>query len=139
MMVEAPGLFSTITDAPKIGPSFDATCRAWMSLVPPGGKGTTIRMGLPGIGKPWAVTFEICRHAHAANADVTRRNEKLMMSPSTYDDDYDVPSKHRALGFTMVRPGVVFSIARLEVAVKALELALRKGLQLITRYKTQTQ
>src|SRR5882724_2227654 len=62
-----------------------------------------------------------------------------LMSPSTYDDDYDVPSKHRALGFTMVCPGVVFSIARLEVAVKALEFALRKGLQLITRYKTQTQ
>src|SRR5712671_7975886 len=80
MMVEAPGLFSTITDAPRAGPSFDATCRAWMSLVPPGGKGTTIRMGLPGFGKPWATAFDPCRHAHTAKADVIRRKEKIMTS-----------------------------------------------------------
>src|SRR6267143_6631263 len=80
MMVEAPGLFSTIADAPRAGPSFDATCRAWMSLVPPGGKGTTIRTGLPGFGKPWASALDSCRHAHAAKADVIRRDEKIMTS-----------------------------------------------------------
>jgi hypothetical protein len=37
-------------------------------------------MGLPGLGKPWANAFDSCRHAHAAKADVIRRNEKIMTS-----------------------------------------------------------
>jgi hypothetical protein len=51
-----------------------------MSLVPPGGKGTTIRMGLPAIGKPWASALDICRHAHAAKAGAIARNEKIMIA-----------------------------------------------------------
>ena len=48
MIVDAPGLFSTITETPSDCVSFAASARAWMSVWPPAGKGTTIRTGLPG-------------------------------------------------------------------------------------------
>src|SRR5260221_11327685 len=98
MMVEAPGLFSTITDAPRAGPSFEATCRAWMSLVPPGGKGTTLRTGLPGFGKPWATTFDQRGHAHTAKPDVIRPKEKFIPSPLSSE-----PSPGRRKQYTHVR------------------------------------
>src|SRR6185503_17356886 len=50
---EPPGLFSTITWAPRPSAIFCAMARAWMSVCPPGGKGTTMRTGLPGTGKDW--------------------------------------------------------------------------------------
>ncbi len=44
----APGRFSTITCWPRRSPIFGAIRRDMMSVVFPGGKGTTIRIGLPG-------------------------------------------------------------------------------------------
>ena len=43
-----PALFSTSTCWPKAPPSFSATMRATMSVVPPGANGTTSRTGLDG-------------------------------------------------------------------------------------------
>ena len=41
----APARFSTTTVWPSAGCSFSAITRAMMSVVPPGGNGTTIRTG----------------------------------------------------------------------------------------------
>ena len=67
MRVDAPGLFSTITGSPDDSPSFWAIARAWMSVWPLGGNGTTMRTGLPGIGNPCAGA----PHANA-NAQIAR-------------------------------------------------------------------
>src|SRR5687767_5372624 len=48
MVEPAPGLFSTTTGWPQLSLSFCATDRASTSVVPPGGKGTTMVMVLDG-------------------------------------------------------------------------------------------
>lgn len=48
MAEAAPGLFSTMKLCFNFSCSFSATSRARMSLVPPGGKPTTIFTGLSG-------------------------------------------------------------------------------------------
>src|SRR3954469_21409364 len=47
-MPAAPGLFSTTTACPHASCSFCAIIRVPMSVPPPGGKGTTMRMGFDG-------------------------------------------------------------------------------------------
>src|SRR5258706_13553798 len=48
--VLAPPRLSTTTDWPRYSPSFGASTRATMSLVPPGGKPTRKRIGFEGKG-----------------------------------------------------------------------------------------
>jgi hypothetical protein len=48
MLPAAPGLFSTITGWPSDSDIFCPSMRASTSLEPPGGSGTTMRMGLVG-------------------------------------------------------------------------------------------
>ena len=55
MMELAPGLLSMTTGTPSAADSSGATSRAWKSACPPGGKGTTIRTGLPGSGNDCAM------------------------------------------------------------------------------------
>src|SRR5688572_14243108 len=50
--VFAPPRLSTMTCWPRYSPSFGATTRATMSLVPPGGKPTMKRMGFEGYAWP---------------------------------------------------------------------------------------
>src|SRR5712692_4918879 len=65
MIDEPPGLFSTITGTLRDRASFCAIARAWMSVCPPGGNGTTMRTGLPGIGNGCAWAAPIKRHSNA--------------------------------------------------------------------------
>src|SRR5512143_2468623 len=48
MLPPAPGRLSTMTCCPHASVSFCPTSRARMSVAPPGGNGTTIRIGLVG-------------------------------------------------------------------------------------------
>ncbi|MNU02435.1 hypothetical protein D3C72_2461390 [compost metagenome] len=48
MMPLAPGRFSTTTDCFSASPSFCEIRRATTSVPPPGGNGTTMRIGLLG-------------------------------------------------------------------------------------------
>ncbi len=78
MMVEPPGRFSTITEIPGAASfTFCAMARAWMSVCPPGGNGTTMRTGLPGIGNCWDCAAQA--NASAQNATVTL----VMSTPSS--------------------------------------------------------
>src|SRR5712664_3048663 len=55
MIDEPPGLFSTITGTLRDRAILCAIARAWMSVCPPGGNGTTMRTGFPAIGNcAWA-------------------------------------------------------------------------------------
>src|SRR4051812_19058471 len=65
MVVPAPGLFSITTGWPSALESDGAMTRAVTSLTPPGGKFTTIRIGL--VGQAWA-------HASAGTKIRTARN-----------------------------------------------------------------
>src|SRR5258708_36676714 len=74
-MVEPPGLFSTITDTGIDSDIFCAMTRAWISVAPPGGKGTTMRTGLPGRGKVCACSPPAIarRNARTANLMIPSR------------------------------------------------------------------
>src|SRR5712692_5040750 len=75
MIDEPPGLFSTITGTLRDRASLCAIARAWMSVCPPGGNGTTMRTGFPAIGN--------CAWAAPATRKKSRQ-PSLMMAASLY-------------------------------------------------------
>jgi hypothetical protein len=72
MLPLAPPLLSTITFCPSCSPSLCASRRATRSVGPPGGKGTTIVIGLAGQACANAGAPEQARAAAAITAARTR-------------------------------------------------------------------
>src|SRR5258708_14434832 len=77
-MVEPPGLFSTTTDTGIDSDIFCAMTRAWMSVAPPGGKGTTMRTGLPGSGKDCACSAPANPRSNARTASLMNSSRGLV-------------------------------------------------------------
>jgi len=69
LMLEAPGRFSTVTGWPSASCTLRAVSRAVMSMAPPGGAGTMMRMGLA--GKAWAPA----RPAHSARTKMNSQDD----------------------------------------------------------------
>src|SRR5438067_12134248 len=64
MLPPAPARFSTMNGWPRISAIFGVTVRATMSVPPPGGNGTTTRIGLDG---------KLCASALLARASATAK------------------------------------------------------------------
>src|SRR5436190_16228383 len=78
----APGLFSTMTLCLNASPSGWLMARAMMSDEPPGGYGTMILMGLPGIHSAfWAQAAACTKGNAAAAANSLRRGACMAVSP----------------------------------------------------------
>jgi hypothetical protein len=85
MMPPPPALFSTTTVWPSTAPSFSASVRATMSVVPPGAKGTTSRTGLLGQAV-WAEAIK-GRASRPAACRLRTRIERRFMLMGTPDLD----------------------------------------------------
>ena len=87
MMVDAPGLLSTITVVPRAGPSLSAMVRASRSLVAPGGKPITILSGRWGKACAHPAFGSAARPLAAAVAAQAETTRKLKLGAKLPDAD----------------------------------------------------
>src|SRR5688572_7780635 len=95
MFVIAPGRCSTITCCFSIGISRSVIARVTMSVLPPGAKGLTMRMGL--VGYVCAAAADANANAHATSALPGRMNP-VPAPPRPIDDRLQVFGEHVAVG-----------------------------------------
>src|SRR5687768_2188876 len=96
MLVIAPGRCSTITCCLMTGISRSVIARVMMSVLPPGAKGLTIRMGL--VGYVWAAAPGANARTQAISAAVLQRMNPVPAPARTVDDRFEVFGEHVTVG-----------------------------------------